>query len=118
MPAAITPARTGVERIAPVPIYATDSLVRRAPALQSTTDANPALLQVGLDLWESLGLHSGDLLQVTQGGGSAELPVTLDASLAPRTVRIPAGLPETSALGRSDQALELSRVPAAQGAAA
>jgi len=118
MPAAITPARSGVERIAPVPIYATDSLVRRAPALQSTTDAKPALLQVGLDLWESLGLHSGDLLQVTQGGGSAELPVTLDASLAPRTVRIPAGLPETSALGRSDQALELSRVAAAQGAAA
>lgn len=119
MPTSIAAPRNDLERVAAVPIYACDSLVRRAPALQATADAKAAAVaHVGLDLWESLAFRSGDRLRINQGSGSAELPVALDASLAPKTLRIPAGLPQTCALGRADEALRVERVAAAQGVAA
>ena len=93
-------AASGLQRLADVPIYATDALVRRAPALQATADARLAV-QAGLPtaLWQSLGLTAGDRVRVAQGGASAELPARLDASLAANVVRVPAGLAETAALG-------------------
>ena len=117
-PTSVVAPRTDLERLACVPIYATDSWVRRAPALQATADAKAAVVHVGVDLWETLALRSGDRLRITQGSGTAELPVALDASLAPKTLRIPAGLPHTGALGRADESLQVERVAAAQGVAA
>ncbi|MBN8487206.1 MAG: molybdopterin-dependent oxidoreductase, partial [Burkholderiales bacterium] len=90
----------GLERIADVPIYATDAIVRRAPALQATADAKEAVL-AGLPsaLWAQLGLQAGDKVRVSQGGASAVLGATEDASLAANTVRVAAGHPATATLG-------------------
>lgn len=100
-PAAVTAASTagGLERLADVPIYATDSLVRRATSLQLTADAKPPVASLPAALWQQLGLAEGASVRVSQGGAKAVLPAVLDATLADNTVRVPAGHPCTAALG-------------------
>ncbi|MBQ0958680.1 NADH-quinone oxidoreductase subunit G [Ideonella sp. 4Y11] len=90
----------GLQRVANVPIYATDAIVRRAPALQATADAKEAAL-VGLPsaLWAQLGLQAGDKVRVSQGSASAVLAAIEDAGLAANTVRVAAGHPATATLG-------------------
>jgi NADH-quinone oxidoreductase subunit G len=87
------------ERVADVPIYATDSLVRRATSLQLTTDARAPVASLSRAVWEQLGLTDGDKVHVSQGAAHAVLPARLDATLAASTVRVPAGHPDTAALG-------------------
>jgi NADH-quinone oxidoreductase subunit G len=96
------PGRTGtdLQRLADVPIYATDAIVRRATSLQLTADARGEPV-VGLPsaLWRQLGLRPGGRVLVGQGEGAVVLPAREDASLADRTVRIAAGHPMTAGLG-------------------
>ncbi len=89
----------GLERIADVPIYATDSLVRRATSLQLTADARASFASLPQALWSQLGLNAGDKVRVSQGAAQAVLPARLDSTLADTAVRVPAGLPETATLG-------------------
>jgi NADH-quinone oxidoreductase subunit G len=94
------PAPTGLQRIADVPVYAADGLVRRAASLQATADArNAAVVRLPAALWTELGLAEGAPVRVRQGAGEAVLPAVLDASLPANTVRVPAGLAETATLG-------------------
>lgn len=92
-------AQAGLERIADVPIYATDSLVRRATSLQLTADARPPVAGLPSALWSQLGLAEGASVRVSQGAAHAVLPAKLDATLASTAVRIPAGHPATASLG-------------------
>jgi NADH-quinone oxidoreductase subunit G len=92
-------AQDGLERIADVPIYATDSLVRRATSLQLTADARPPVAGLPSALWSQLGLSEGASVRVSQGAAHAVLPAVLDATLPPTAVRIPAGHPATASLG-------------------
>ena len=110
--AAITllPAPVGLQRLADVPIYATDALVRRAPALQRTADAKPAVVSLPAQLWQQLGLQVGDKVQVSQGAGNALLPARQDPTLAENTVRVPAGLAETASLGAMFGAIAVEKV--------
>ena len=90
---------SGLERVSDVPIYATDSLVRRAASLQHTADAQPPMASLPAALWSQLGLSNGASVKVSQGAASAVLPARLDATLAPNAVRVPAGHPCTAKLG-------------------
>ena len=96
---ASTSASAGLQRIADVPIYATDSLVRRAPALQATADAKAPTAGLPTALWSQLGLQAGDRVRVTQGAGSVVLSARLEPTLAANTVRVAAGHADTAALG-------------------
>jgi NADH-quinone oxidoreductase subunit G len=89
-----------LERIADVPIYSTDPLVRRAPSLQRTADALGApVASLPSVLWQQLGLRAGDSVRVTQGASSVRLPAREDATLAANVVRVPAGHAQTAELG-------------------
>jgi len=92
-------ASNGLERIADVPIYSTDSVVRRSTPLQLTADAAPPVASLPAALWSQLGLAQGDSVRVTQGDAHAVLGAHLDAALAANTVRVPAGHPATATLG-------------------
>jgi NADH-quinone oxidoreductase subunit G len=91
---------SGLERLSDVPIYATDSLVRRASALQLTADArNSQFIGVCPTVWEQMGLSQGDHVRVSQSGaGAVALEARLEA-LAAGVVRVPAGLEATRELG-------------------
>jgi NADH-quinone oxidoreductase subunit G len=93
------PAAGAFERIADVPVYSTDSLVRRSVPLQLTADARSPVASLPSTLWTSLGLKDGDRVRVSQGDASAVLVARLDATLAPNAVRVPAGHVLTSSLG-------------------
>ena len=95
----LSPAASGLERIADVPIYANDSLVRRATSLQLTADARAPFASLPQTLWSQLGLLDGDKVRVSQGAAHAVLPAKLDATLAATAVRVPAGHSDTAALG-------------------
>ncbi|MBK8526732.1 MAG: NADH-quinone oxidoreductase subunit G [Rubrivivax sp.] len=97
--AAASGTRAGLERVADVPIYASDSLVRHAPSLQLTADARPPLAGLSSALWRQLGLQPGDKVLISQGQAVAVLPAQEDRSLAATAVRIAAGHPATLALG-------------------
>lgn len=93
-------ASNGIERIADVPIYHADPIVRRAESLQLSAAARRAM-QIALpaDLFASLGIQSGDPVRVTQGQGSVVLPAVLEATLPANTVRVPAATPAAMSLG-------------------
>jgi NADH-quinone oxidoreductase subunit G len=96
---ASTTASSALERVADVPIYAADPLVRRATSLQLTSDARPPVVGVPSVLWRRLGLQAGDQVRVSQGSATATLPVLEDPTLADNAVRIAAARPETATLG-------------------
>ena len=108
---AIAPARSeGVQRIAEVPIHAADAIVRRAPSLQKTRDAAPAVAWVNSALADRLGLRSGDQVRVVQGAGEAIVPAAIDDKLPADCVRLAAARPETAALGAMFGTVSIERV--------
>jgi NADH-quinone oxidoreductase subunit G len=111
---AAVPMPTGIQRIAEVPIYFADALVRRSEPLQKTRDARPPAARMAPALMDRLGLAEGDRVRVAQDGGEATLPVQADASVPPGCVRIAAAHPLTAALGDMFGAVTLERVSAPQ----
>jgi len=109
-------ASAGLERIADVPIYASDAIVRRAPALQHTADARPPVVGVPSELAAERGIVDGTRVRVSSAHGSVVLPARVDASLASNVLRVPAAHPLTVALGAMSGRLELAleRADAAQ----
>jgi NADH-quinone oxidoreductase subunit G len=99
-----------LERVADVPIYCTDSLVRRATSLQLTADARAPVASLPQALWVKLGLGSGDKVRLSQGLAQAVLPAKLDATLAANTVRVPAGHADTASLGEMFGAIMVEKV--------
>jgi NADH-quinone oxidoreductase subunit G len=99
LPAALATADDGLQRIADVPIYAGDALVRRAESLQRTADARAPQAALPSGLWAGLGLQPGEPVRVTQGGKVLIISAVEDPSLAPDSVRVPAGHADTTALG-------------------
>ncbi|PLZ01063.1 NADH-quinone oxidoreductase subunit G [Burkholderia sp. WAC0059] len=88
------------ERVADVPIYHADPIVRRAGALHLTVAARAAHT-VGLPagLFDVLGLKDGDAVRVSQGDLTVTAPAARDAGLAPTVVRVSAATPAGAALG-------------------
>ena len=106
-------ASTGIRRVAEVPIYAADALVRRAQSLQQTRDAQAPVLHMNRALFEKLGLRNGDHVRVRQGSGEAVLATVIDEHLPADCVRLATG-PGTAQLGDLFGDVRLERVPAEQ----
>ena len=90
---------TGFQRVADVPVYAADALVRRAVSLQKTRDAaTPCVKMHGSEL-QKLGVKSGDAVNVTQGKATVRLAVMADDAMPIGTARVAAGHSATAELG-------------------
>jgi len=100
----------GLDRIGNLPIYAVDTLVRRAPALQHT----PAAVRLCAFLCNTeasaLGLAEGDLVEVRQDGFSARMPIGLDDAVPAGCVRIPAGVAGSETLGDQVGPVSMAKV--------
>jgi NADH-quinone oxidoreductase subunit G len=107
---AIAPAAAGLQRIADVPVYTTDAIVRRATSLQLTADARAPQAGLPTALWQSLRLQAGDKVLLAQGGAALVLDAHEDATLAPDAVRVPAGHPATASLGAMFGAITVEKV--------
>ncbi|WP_286935951.1 NADH-quinone oxidoreductase subunit NuoG [Achromobacter sp. UBA4530] len=98
-PLGLGQALTGLERVADVPIYRTDAMVRRSEPLQAApASKKPAAAMNGRTL-TSLGLTAGVKVRVSAGQGAVELETVQDDAVADRAVRISAAFETTAALG-------------------
>jgi len=96
---AVPASGAGLQRVADVPIYSADALVRRAASLQKTRDAAiPCVTLHGSEL-QKLGVQAGDTVKVTQGNATVRLAVQADDSLPAGVARVAAGHPATAELG-------------------
>ena len=103
-----------IQRIAEVPIYAADAIVRRSRSLQRTRDAAPPVAWMNRALFEQLGMRDGDALRVRQGAGEALVGAAIDDRLPAGCMRLAAARPETAALGAMYGTVTAERVPARQ----
>ena len=99
----VTPAQpqtvSGIERVAEVPIYQTDAVVRRSPSLQMTQDAALPVARMHSRLIARLGLTENGRVSVRQTASALTLKVQRDDLLPDNCVRIPSGHPLTAGLG-------------------
>jgi NADH-quinone oxidoreductase subunit G len=86
----------GIQRIADVPIYFADALVRRSPPLQATRDAEAPKAWMNRKLFEQFGNAK---VRISQGKGQAVLDAALDDKLPDGCVRVAAGHASTAGLG-------------------
>lgn len=91
---------TLLQRIGDVSLYHSDMLVRHAPALQLTQDAEYAAnVFVSAVFAAHEALVEGDAVICTQGEISVTLPVKIDSCLAANAVRLAAGTAQSAQLG-------------------
>jgi len=89
----------GLQRVAEVPIYSADAIVRRAIAIQKTRDAAVPRVAMHSEELKKIGVLPGDKIKVTQGKNSVCLAVAADDSLPGGVARVAAGHPATAELG-------------------
>jgi NADH-quinone oxidoreductase subunit G len=102
-------ARVAIERVADVPIYFADPVVRRAGSLQETADAAPPRAFANGALLRNLGVSSGSRVRVKQDGGEAVVEIERDDRLADGVLRLAAAHPATAGLGGMFDAITVER---------
>jgi NADH-quinone oxidoreductase subunit G len=100
----------GVERVADVPLYFTDPLVRRSAPLQQTRDARAPLARMHRSLLESLGIAEGAQVRVRQGRGEAVVKTAVDSTVPPGVVRLGAAHASTCGLDGMTGPISVERV--------
>ena len=90
---------SGLQRVADVPIYSADAVVRRAVSLQKTRDAAAPCVAMRASDLQKLGIQPGTTVKVSQGNASVRLVVKADDTMPAGAVRVASGHPATAALG-------------------
>jgi NADH-quinone oxidoreductase subunit G len=99
-----------LQRVADVPVYFADPLVRRASSLQKMADAAPPTARMPSATRAALGVQPSDRVRVTGTGGAVELQVEADENLAPGCIRIAAAHASTVPLGPLHGELSVERL--------
>jgi NADH-quinone oxidoreductase subunit G len=99
----------GLVRIATVPIYRSDAVLRRSAALQAHPLTRGGALALAPDDAQSLGLADGDVAKVTGPAGTATLPVIVTRGVPKGGAWIEAAYTETAALPAYGAALSISK---------
>lgn len=92
-PAKLSPLESGVTRIAEVPIYAVDNIVRRAASLQAADpDATVATAYLCAETATDNNLQNAAAVTVTHGGQQVTVPLMIDARIAKGCLLLATGL--------------------------
>ena len=105
----ITPATTGLERIADVPIYRSDAITRRSEPLQQTPASVLPTARMNAETLSQLKLVDGDQVRVKSAQGEVLLTAELDDTVAAQSVRVAAAFAETAVLGSAFGQLTVER---------
>jgi NADH-quinone oxidoreductase subunit G len=106
----------GLQRIADVPIYFSDPLVRRSPPLQDTPDAAPPKAWMNGRLMARLGVSKNDSILIRQAEGEAKLTAALDEQLPDECVRIAAAHRSTAELGPMFGSVSIEKIAVGKAA--
>jgi NADH-quinone oxidoreductase subunit G len=103
----------GLQRIADLPIYFADPLVRRSPPLQKTPEARTPKAWMNAQLMQKLGVSPGRQVLVNS---AVKLGAALDEKLPEGCVRIAAAHPSTAPIGPMFGSVTLEKVAAERAA--
>jgi NADH-quinone oxidoreductase subunit G len=98
-----------LQRVTDLPIYRSDALVRRAPALQESAASRAPAARMHAQTLASLGCTAGDTVRVKSATGSVTLVAVQDNTLPVSAVRIAAGFAQTASLGSAYGQLQVER---------
>ncbi|MCX7221496.1 MAG: NADH-quinone oxidoreductase subunit NuoG [Burkholderiales bacterium] len=98
-----------LQRVTDLPIYRSDALVRRAPALQESAASRAPAARMHAQTLASLGCAAGDTVRVKSATGSVTLVAVQDNTLPVSAVRIAAGFAQTASLGSAYGQLQVER---------
>ena len=97
---ALTPADgTALERVADVPIYHADPLVRRGISLSRSAYGKQARVRMNAEMAKGLNLTDGATVAVTQGAGTALATLSIDSSVPNGALRVPLATEVSAQLG-------------------
>jgi NADH-quinone oxidoreductase subunit G len=99
----------GLQRVDYLPMYAVDSMVRRATALQKTPDADVASVCLNPADASRLGLSDGDKAVVLQGDEDADMDVVVNDSIAEGSVLISQAIETTLELGAAFGSVQIKK---------
>ena len=99
--------QTELTRIGHLPLYAVDSLVRRAQPLQQTDDGMNAVMAMNPDTAVKLGLNGSDTVVVVQNNQRVSLPIYIEDAIPDGCAFIPTGVAGSTELGMSYGPLEV-----------
>jgi NADH-quinone oxidoreductase subunit G len=103
----------GIQRIADVPMYFTDPLVRRSPPLQETTQARAPKARLNARMMEKLGIRPGQPVLIQ---GKAKLEAALDAGVPDGCVRVAAAHASTVDVGPMFGTVALEKIEVGRAA--
>lgn len=104
--------QTKLSRIGDIPIYATDSIVRRAKALQETQgiiEKEIAAVRMHPEMAKTLLVTEGEKVFVKQHDATIQLSVAFDSRVPHYAVWIAGGIPSTSDLSELFGSIEVYR---------
>jgi len=99
----------GLQRVTDVPIYRSDAMVRRAPALQATGASRAPAARMHEQTLASLGVTAGQSVCVKSSTGQITLLAEADNTVVSGAVRIAAAFEQTAALGSAFGQLQVER---------
>ncbi len=99
----------GLQRVGDVPLYAADSLVRRATPLQLTKDADQNHAAINSALAASLKIEEGEKVSITQSGHTELVEVRIDDAIADDCVWLPAAEELSVQMGNTYSPIELEK---------
>ncbi|MBL0030273.1 MAG: NADH-quinone oxidoreductase subunit G [Rhodanobacteraceae bacterium] len=105
-----TKSGVGLTRIATVPIYRADAVLRRSSALLATPLAQPAGVALNPADFLAAGLTQGGRAKVSDGTNTVELPAFADAGVPTGAAWVELGHSETAALAPNGAGLTVTRV--------
>jgi NADH-quinone oxidoreductase subunit G len=103
-----SPGDNSLERVADVPIYHADSLVRRGVALSRSAYGKQARVRMNAETAKQLGLTHGATVKVTQGAGTANSTLTVDGTVPNGAIRVPFATEVSALLGDATQAITVT----------
>ncbi len=98
-----------IQRIAYLPMYAVDNIVRRARALQNTPDGNVSAICLNPADAHTAALRHGDRAAVSQDSNTVELDVIVTDAVAPGAALLSMAIEETLSLGDANGSLQIKK---------
>lgn len=100
----------GLQRVADIPIYFCDPLVRRSSSLQATKDASEPVVRMNRRSLTQYGVEAGTRVRVSTGKGQAVVLAVEDEGVADGCVRLAGGHLLTAHLGTLNGEVSVERL--------
>ncbi|WP_041571797.1 NADH-quinone oxidoreductase subunit NuoG [Candidatus Kinetoplastidibacterium blastocrithidiae] len=102
--------KQGFERIADLPIYRSDCIVRHSDPLQETSSSKAPFLRINRRSMILLNLNESEEVMISSDDGKIRMKVLIDDCVPDNVIHVSAGFENTSLLGSSFCTLNVERL--------